>query len=72
MSRSVCTARMRRRAPRDFNGRTEVGSVAVKNDGRMESSPRIAEWDGPSRLPYYNTMLHSGLLPLAHNAEAFI
>ena len=46
--------RMRKRAPRDFNGRTEVrkdGSVAVKTDGRMESSPRIAERDGPSRLP---------------------
>ena len=46
---------MRKRAPRDFNGRTEVrkdGSVAVKTDGRMESSPRIAERDGPSRLPY--------------------
>ena len=27
------------------------GSVAVKKDGRMESSPRIAEWNGPSRLP---------------------
>ena len=46
---------MRKRAPRDFNGRTEVrkdGSVAVKTDGRTESSPRIAERDGPSRLPY--------------------
>ena len=46
--------RMRKIAPRDFNGRTEVrkdGSVAVKKDGRMESSPRIAEWNGPSRLP---------------------
>ena len=51
---SVCDVRMRKRAPRDFNGRTEVrkdGSVAVKTDGRMESSPRIAERDGPSRLP---------------------
>ena len=26
--------------------------MAVKTDGRMESSPRIAERDGPSRLPY--------------------
>ena len=46
--------RMLKRAPRDFNGRTEVwkdGSVAVKKDGRMESSPRIAEWNGPSQLP---------------------
>ena len=55
---SVCTVRMRKRAPRDFNGRTEVwkdGSVAVR---RMESSPRIAEWDGPSRLPYYTTHVY--------------
>ena len=54
MSRSVCAVRMRKRGPRDFNGRTEIrkdGSVAVKTDGRMESSPRIAERDGPSRLP---------------------
>ena len=50
----MCTVRIRKRAPRDFNGRTEVwkdGSVAVKKDGRMESSPRISERDGPSRLP---------------------
>ena len=34
--------------------------MAVKKDGRMESSPRIAEWNGPYRLPYVSASVLLG------------